>query len=132
MTTAAHGGQGLRRTVVRPSHQGSRRLRVVGGHERLRWWHPRLTLGLTLAGAMAGALIGVALAFLENGAAPVALLVAYGTTAGAGASAGLVLGLVLGLMLGLLDRYVLPQSVQSRPVWVRYRRGRQPVESSRA
>jgi hypothetical protein len=59
--------------------------------------------------------------------APRALLEAYGATAGVGAALGLVAGLGIGLLLGLLDRYVLPQSVAARPVWVRYRRSRQPV-----
>jgi hypothetical protein len=127
MTTAAQDGQRLRVTGVRPVSSPNGRLRVVGGSGRLRWWHFRLTLGLTLAGAMAGALAGVAVAFLDNGVAPRALLVAYGATAGVGASVGLLAGLVLGLVAGLLDRYVLPQSVQSRPLWVRYRRPRQPV-----
>ena len=127
MTTAAHDGQRLRVAGVRPVSQPSGRLRVVGGSGRLHWWHFRLTLGLTLAGAMLGALSGVALTFLSEGVAPRALLEAYGATAGLGAAIGLVLGLLLGLMLGLLDRYVLPQSVASRPLWVRYRRSRQPV-----
>ena len=127
MTTAAHDRPRLRVTGVRPVSSPSGRLRVVGGSGRLNWWHFRLTLGLTLAGAMVGALAGVAGAFLDNGVAPRALLEAYGATAGLGASIGLLAGLVLGLMAGLLDRYVLPQSVQSRPLWVRYRRPRQPV-----
>ena len=127
MTTATHDTQRPRVAGVRLQHRAASRLRVVGGSGRLHWWHSRLTLGLTLAGAMAGALLGVYLGFLDHGVAPVALLEAYGATAGVGASLGLLLGLLLGLMLGLLDRYVLPQSVQSRPVWVRYRRGRQPV-----
>lgn len=127
MTTAMHDGQGLRFAGARAVHSPSHRLRVVGGSGRVHWWHGRLTLGLTLAGAMAGALLGVYQGFLENGASPVALLEAYGATAGLGASAGLVLGLVLGLALGLVDRYVLPQATVSTPLWVRYRRSRQPV-----
>ena len=127
MTTAAHDGQRLRVTGVRPVSTPSGRLRVVGGSGRVRWWHFRLTLGLTLVGAMLGALAGVALAFLDSGVAPRALLEAYGATAGLGAALGLLAGLVLGLVLGLLDRYVLPQSVEARPLWVRYRRSRQPV-----
>ena len=127
MTTAAQDAPRLRVTGVRPVSSPSGRLRVVGGSGRLQWWHFRLTLGLTLAGAMVGALAGVATAFLDNGVAPRALLEAYGATAGVGASLGLLTGLVLGLMLGLLDRYVLPQSVPSRALWVRYRRPRQPV-----
>ena len=127
MTTAAHHGQRLRVTAVRPVSTTTTRLRVVGGSGRVQWWHFRLTLGLTLAGAMTGALTGVALAFLAEGIAPRALLEAYGATAGVGAALGLVAGLVLGLALGLLDRYVLPQRVEARPLWVRHRRSRQPV-----
>ena len=127
MTTAAHPGQDLRRAAVRPLHVRAKKLRVVGGNGRLQWWHFRLTLGLTLAGAMIGALYGVVQEFLRSGPAPTSLLESYGAGAGLGASLGLVLGLVLGLMLGLLDRYVLPQSVPAHPVWVRYKRGRQPV-----
>ena len=127
MTTAAHPGPHLRVAAVRPQHREARRLRVVGGSGRLQWWHFRLTLGLTLVGAMVGALLGVVQEFLRSGAAPMTLLDSYGAGAGLGASLGLLLGLLLGLMLGLLDRYVLPQSVRSHPVWVRYRRSRQPV-----
>lgn len=100
-----------------------RRMRVVGGSEPLRWWHARLTLGLTLAGAMLGALAGVAQSLLGGSWAPVETLESYGAGAGAGASAGLVLGLLLGLVLGLADRYVLPQVVAARPLWVQHRGG---------
>lgn len=127
MTTAAHPGPDLQVAAVRPLHGRARRLRVVGGSGPVQWWHFRLALGLTLAGAMVGALLGVVQEFLRSGPVPTSLLEAYGAGAGLGASLGLLLGLVLGLALGLLDRYVLPQSVPSHPVWVRYRRGRQPV-----
>ena len=127
MTIAAGGGRGPVLAGVRPVHRPARRLRVVGGHRRWHWWHPRLTLGLTLAAAMLGALLGVAMAFVDVGVEPVALLQAYGAGAGAGALVGLVLGLLAGLLLGLVDRFVRPQSVRSTPLWVRYRRGRQPV-----
>lgn len=127
MTTTTHSGSGfraggLRLAAVRPAHFVSRRLRVVGAHGRLQWWHRRMTLGLTLAGAMIGALLGVGQAFLTSGIDPRALLEAYGATAGAGASLGLVLGLVLGLLFGVVDRYLMPQSVRPRRVWMRYRR----------
>lgn len=97
-------------------------LRLVGGSARLRWWHGRLVLGATLLGAMAGALAGVAQGYLAAGVVPVRLLEAYGAGAGLGTSVGLVLGLVASLLLGLLDRYVRPQRVPARPVWIRYRR----------
>lgn len=100
-----------------------RRLRIVGGSSRLRWWHGRLTLGLTLAGAMVGALAGVGQAVLGGTLVPVEALESYGAGAGAGASAGLVLGLLLGLVLGLADRYVLPQAVRARPLWVQHHSG---------
>ncbi|MCY7363950.1 MAG: hypothetical protein LH469_01300 [Frankiaceae bacterium] len=100
-----------------------RRLRVVGGSQRLRWWHGRLTLGLTLTGAMVGALAGVVQAVLAGSWVPVEALESYGAGAGAGASAGLVLGLLLGLVVGPTDRYVLPQVVAGRPLWVQHRNG---------
>ncbi len=87
----------------------------------MRWWHGRLTLGLTLFGAMVGALAGVAQAVLAGRWGPVEALESYGAGAGAGASAGLVLGLLTGLLLGLADRYVLPQVVGARPLWVQHR-----------
>jgi hypothetical protein len=90
---------------------------------RLRWWRARLVLGATIGGAMAGALLGVAQGYLALGPVPVGLLQAYGAGAGVGASLGLLLGLATSLLLGLLDRYVLPQVVPTRRVWVRYRRG---------
>lgn len=123
MTTAAAGGAGIRPAGARAVRRGPGRLRVVGGSGRLRWWHGRLTLGLTLAGAMVGALAGVGTAFLEVGMQPVLLLEAYGAGAGLGASSGLLLGLVLGLLTGLVDRYLLPQVVRPRPAWRRYVRG---------
>ena len=122
MTTAAHDGRGVQVAGARVVRRAPRRLRIVGGSERLRWWHGRLTLGTTLAGAMVGALLGVVQGYYQSSLAPVPLLEAYGAGAGAGTSAGLVLGLVLGLMLGLVDRYLLPQDVSPRQVWVRYRR----------
>ena len=122
MTTAAvHGSAGRRQVRAVPS--APRRLRVVGGSSRLRWWHGRLTLGLTLAGAMVGALAGVAQTLLGGSWVPVEALESYGAGAGAGASAGLVLGLLLGLVAGLADRYVLPQVVPARPLWVQHRNG---------
>ena len=123
MTTAAASGTGVRLAGARMVRRAPARLRIVGGSGRLRWWHGRLALGLTLAGAMLGALAGVALELLEVGMSPVLLLEAYGATAGLGAAAGLVLGLVLGLLAGLADRYLLPQVVRSRPTWLRYTRG---------
>ena len=122
MTTAAAGGTGIRFAGARRVRRTRPRLRVVGGSGRLHWWHGRLTLGCTLAGAMVGALAGVALALLEVGVVPVALLQAYGATAGLGTAVGLVVGLVLGLVAGLADRYLLPQVVRPRSTWVRYRR----------
>lgn len=109
---------------VRPvrSGAGRHRMRVVGGSARLRWWHGRLALGLTLAGAMVGALYGVAQSVLGGSWVPVEALESYGAGAGFGASIGLVLGLATGLLLGLVDRYVLPQEVATRPVWVLHRR----------
>lgn len=109
---------------VRPVRSGAarHRLRVVGGSGRLRWWHGRLALGLTLAGAMVGALYGVAQAVLAGNWVPVEALESYGAGAGLGASIGLVLGLAVGLLLGLVDRYVLPQVVEARPLWVLHRR----------
>lgn len=129
MTTVTHersGSQtaGLRVAAVQPVHAPSHRLRVTGHHSRVHWWHPRMTLGLTIVGAMIGALLGVALGYQEFGITPVALLEAYGATAGLGAALGLVLGLALGLLAGLVERYLLPQSVHPRHVWVRYRRSR--------
>ena len=129
MTTTTHdrpGSQagGLRLAAVRPVRAASHRLRVTGAHGRMHWWYPRMTGGLTITGAMIGALLGVALGYQEYGITPVALLEAYGATAGLGAALGLVLGLVLGLLGGLIDRYLLPQSVHPRHVWVRYRRSR--------
>ena len=122
MTTAAHPGTGLQLAAVQAVRGPRRRLRVVGGSAPLRWWRGRLVLGATLLGAMAGALLGVAQGYLAVGVAPVALLESYGAGAGLGTSVGLVLGLLVSVMLGLLDRYVLPQSVRPRAVWVRYRR----------
>ena len=113
---------GLRVAAVRPVHTPAHRLRVTGSHGRLQWWHPRVTLGLTITGAMIGALLGVVLGYQQFGITPVALLESYGATAGLGAALGLVLGLVLGLLAGLVGRYLLPQSVHPRHVWVRYRR----------
>jgi len=122
MTTAAvYEAAGLRQVRAVPS--APRRLRVVGGSQRLRWWHGRLALGLTLAGAMAGALAGIAQTVLGGSWVPVQALESYGAGAGAGASAGLVLGLLTGLALGLADRYVLPQVVTARPLWVQHRNG---------
>lgn len=121
MTTAAVHGAGRRQVRAVPS--APRRLRIVGGSGRLRWWHGRLALGLTLAGAMVGALAGVVQAVLGGSRVPVEALESYGAGAGAGASAGLVLGLLLGLALGLADRYVLPQAVRARPLWVQHRSG---------
>lgn len=124
MTTMEHGEYELAdvRPVRRaPAARGGRRLRVVGGSGRLHWWRGRLILGATLAGAMIGALYGVAQAVQRGDFSPVAALESYGAGAGLGTSIGLVLGLLLSLMLGLADRYVLPQAVQARPVWVRYR-----------
>lgn len=122
MTTAAvDGAADLRR--VQAVGSAPRRLRLVGGSDRLRWWRGRLTLGLTLAGAMAGALIGVVQAVLAGSWVPVQALESYGAGAGAGAGAGLALGLLLGVVLGLADRYVLPQVVAGQPLWVQHRRG---------
>ena len=123
MTTATHHGAVLLTSVqqVRPARS---RLRLVGGSAPLRWWHGRLVVAATLLGAMAGALLGVAQGYLEAGVAPVALLEAYGAGAGLGTSVGLVVGLALSLLLGLADRYLLPQPVARRPLWVRYRRDR--------
>lgn len=124
MTTTAYDGTHVTRDAVRAVPRMSRRLRVVGGSARLRWWRGRLVLGCTLAGAMLGALFGVAQVVLAEGFVPVRALESYGAGAGLGTSVGLVFGLVLGLLLGLADRYLLPQSVAARPVWVRYRRDR--------
>ncbi len=112
----------VRRSPRQSAGAGARAGSNPGGSAPLHWWHPRLTLGLTLLGGMLGAVAGVVLAALDRGLAPVELLEACGATAGAGASAGLVLGLVLGLLLGLVHRYLLPQAVHPRRVWVRYRR----------
>lgn len=120
MTTAAVRAVAARRTV-RAAPSAPHRVRLVGGSQRMRWWHGRLALGLTLAGAMVGALAGVAQAVLAGRWVPVEALESYGAGAGAGASAGLVLGLLIGLLLGLADRYVLPQVVDARPVWVQHR-----------
>ena len=109
------------RRVPRVPGRGRPALRVVGGSERLRWWHGRLVLGLTLAGAMAGALFGIAQAVAAGTFDPVAALESYGAGAGLGTSIGLVAGLLLGLLLGLADRYVLPQAVPRRPLWVHHR-----------
>ena len=122
MTTATHTGQQLTVAGVRPLRHVSQRLRVVGGSGPVRWWHPRLALAATLAGAMAGALLGVVQGFVVQGAAPIALLEEYGRGAGLGASIGLVVALLAGLLIGLAHRYVLPQVVRRRQVWVRYRR----------
>ena len=122
MTSTAYDATAPTRASVRPVRRASGRLRVVGGSGRLRWWHGRLVLGCTLAGAMVGALFGVVQAVLTQGPAPIQALESYGAGAGLGTSIGLVFGLVLALLIGLADRYVLPQSVRSRPVWVRYRR----------
>jgi MFS family permease len=124
MTTTAYGGDELRMASVRPVHLASRRLRVVGGSGRLRWWRGRLVLGFTLAGAMIGALYGVVQTYLAEGIAPMEALEAYGAGAGLGTSIGLVVGLLLAVVLGLADRYLLPQAVAPRPLWVRYRRDR--------
>jgi len=121
MTTVA-AGTGVRPAGARKVHRAPARLRIVGGSGRLNWWHGRLALGCTLAGAMIGALAGVALAFLEVGVVPAALLEAYGASAGLGTAIGLVVGLLLGLLAGLADRYLLPQVVRSRSTWIRYRR----------
>lgn len=99
-----------------------RRLRIVGGSGRLRWWHGRLAAGLTLAGGMLGALWGVAQSVIGGSWVPVEALESYGAGAGAGASVGLVLGLLGGLVLGLSERFVLPQGVEARPLWVRHTR----------
>lgn len=123
MTTAAARGTGVRLAGARLVRRAPARLRIVGGSGRLRWWHGRLALGLTLAGAMVGALAGVVLTFLEAGMQPVLLLEGYGATAGLGAAVGLVLGLVMGFLAGVADRYLLPQVVSSRPTWRRYTRG---------
>lgn len=120
MTTAAVDGAAGRRSV-RAVASAPRRLRVVGGSQRMRWWYGRLTLGLTLTGAMVGALGGVAHGALAGRWMPVEALEAYGAGAGAGASAGLVLGLLVGLVIGLAGRYVLPQAVPARPLWVQHR-----------
>ena len=121
MTTAT-GGAGLELVDLRAVRPARSRLRIVGGSGRLHWWHGRLVLGATLAGAMVGALLGVVQGYLAVGLAPIALLEAYGAAAGFGASVGLVLGLALSVLIGLADRYLLPQSVPNRRVWVRYRR----------
>jgi len=97
-------------------------LRLVGGSAPLRWWHGRVVLGATIGGAMLGALVGVVQGYLAVGVAPLRLLEAYGAGAGFGTAVGLLLGLGLSCGLGLLDRYVLPQRVAARPLWVRYRR----------
>ena len=123
MTTATHSG-GVVLTSVQEVRPPRSRLRLVGGSAPLRWWHRRLVLAATLLGAMAGALLGVAQGYLQSGAAPVALLEAYGAGAGLGTSVGLVTGLGLSLLVGLADRYLLPQPVARRPLWVRYRRDR--------
>jgi hypothetical protein len=124
MTTTAYGGEELRLASVRPVHLSSRRLRVVGGSARLRWWRGRLVLGCTLAGAMIGALFGVAQTYLTQGIAPIEALESYGSGAGLGTSIGLVVGLLLALLIGLADRYLLPQVRPAQPLWVRYRRDR--------
>ncbi|CAN5288724.1 hypothetical protein BH24ACT10_BH24ACT10_08310 [soil metagenome] len=98
-------------------------MRIVGGSQPMRWWRGRLTLGLTLVGAMVGAVAGVAQALLSGRWLLVETLESYGAGAGAGASAGLILGLASGLLLGLADRYVLPQVVAARPLWVQHRSG---------
>lgn len=121
MTTAMHPGL-LELTDVREVRTSRSRLRLVGGSAPLRWWHGRLVLAATLLGAMAGALLGVTQGYLASGVAPLALLEAYGAGAGLGTSVGLLAGLALSLLLGLADRYLLPQPVARRPLWVRYRR----------
>ena len=121
MTTAMHPGL-LELTDVREVRTSRSRLRLVGGSAPLRWWHGRLVLAATVLGAMAGALLGVTQGYLASGIAPVALLEAYGAGAGLGTSVGLLTGLALSLLLGLADRYLLPQPVARRPLWVRYRR----------
>ena len=123
MTTATHGG-GLLLTSVQQVRPPRSRLRVVGGSAPLQWWHRRVVLAATVLGAMAGALLGVTQGYLQFGIAPVALLEAYGAGAGLGTSVGLVAGLALSLLLGLADRYLLPQPVARRALWVRYRRDR--------
>jgi hypothetical protein len=124
MTTTVYGGPGLRLASVRAVHLASRRLRVVGGSARLRWWRGRLVLGSTLVGAMVGALFGVVQTYLTQGIAPIEALESYGAGAGLGASVGLVTGLLLALLLGVADRYLLPQVRPAQPLWVRYRRDR--------
>lgn len=128
MTTAAQRRlelAGVRR-VRRAPGRGRPALRLVGGSGRLHWWHGRLTLGLTLLGAMGGAVFGIAQAVAAGTYSPVPALESYGAGAGLGAALGLLTGLLLGLLLGLADRYVLPQVVPRRPLWVRYREVRPP------
>ena len=123
MTTVAPAGREVRVDGVRAVRRGPDRVKVLHGRARLRWWHGRLALGATIGGAMLGALAAVVQALVQQGAEPLALLEAYGAGAGLGAATGLVLGLLLSLVLGVAERYVLPQVVQRRRRWVRYRRG---------
>ena len=124
MTTSTYDGTHVTLASVRPVRRSPRRLRIVGGSGRLRWWRGRLVLGCTLTGAMVGALYGVVQTVLAMGPAPREALESYGAGAGLGTSIGLVLGLAIALLLALIDRYVLPQSVPANPAWVRYRRDR--------
>jgi hypothetical protein len=120
--TTAYRATGLELDGVRPMRSAIRRLRVLHGHPRVRWVHPRLLLGSAIAGAMLGALLAVGLGLLAQEHQPVELLRSYGAGAGLGALAGLLLGLLLSALVGLAARYLLPDSVRPRGVWVRYRR----------
>lgn len=121
MTTAGYGPH-LRRASARPVRQAPTRLTLRHGHRRLHWWHGRLVLGAAIAGAMVGAVLGVADAVISNQLAPVEAMRHYGIGAGLGLLVGLAVGVVLSLLVALTTRYLLPQSVRPRRVWVRYRR----------
>lgn len=123
MTTARYGPH-LRRASIRPVRSAPARLTLRHGHRRLHWWHGRLVLGATIAGAMVGAVLGVADAVVRNQLAPEQAMRHYGIGAGAGLLAGLAVGLLLTLLVALTARFVLPQSVRPRRLWVRYRRDR--------